>query len=39
MLARKGYGPGIAYRVVREELEAEGEELPVLDTDGLSSLG
>jgi regulatory protein len=39
MLARKGYGPGIAYRVVKEELEAEGEELPVLDTDGLSSLG
>jgi regulatory protein len=39
MLARKGYGPGIAYRVVKEELEAEGEELPALDTDGLSSLG
>jgi len=39
MLARKGYGAGLAYRVVKEELEAEGEELPVLDTDGLSALG
>lgn len=24
MLARKGYAPGVAYRIVREELEAEG---------------
>jgi regulatory protein len=39
MLARKGYAPGLAYRVVKEELEAEGLELPVLDTDGLSALG
>jgi regulatory protein len=39
VLARKGYAPGLAYRVVKEELEAEGAELPVLDTDGLSSLG
>jgi regulatory protein len=39
MLARKGYAPGLAYRVVKEELEAEGEELPALDTDGLSALG
>ena len=39
MLARKGYPAGLAYRVVKEELEAEGAELPVLDTDGLSSLG
>lgn len=39
MLARKGYGPGLAYRVVKEELEAEGVDLPVLDTDGLSALG
>ncbi len=39
MLARKGYAPGLAYRVVKEELEAEGADLPALDTDGLSSLG
>jgi regulatory protein len=25
MLARKGYSPGLAYRVIREALEAEGE--------------
>jgi regulatory protein len=25
MLARKGYPPGLAYRVIREALEAEGE--------------
>lgn len=37
MLARKGYGSAVAYRVVREALEAEGAEL-VLDTDGLSAL-
>ncbi len=37
MLARKGYGSGVAYRVVREVLEQEGAEL-VLDTDGLSAL-
>ena len=33
MLARKGYPPGLAFRVIRESLEAEGgdiltEELP-----------
>jgi regulatory protein len=43
MLARKGYGAGVAYRVVKEELEADlheqGIELPTLDTDGLSALG
>ena len=38
MLARKGYGPGLAFRVVKEELEAEGSDVPVLDTDGLSAL-
>ena len=38
MLARKGYPAGLAFRVVKEELEAEGAELPVLDTDGLSAL-
>jgi regulatory protein len=37
MLARKGYGAGLAFRVVKEELEQEGVEL-VLDTDGLSAL-
>ncbi len=26
MLARKGYPPGLAFRIVREALEAEGEE-------------
>ena len=39
MLARKGYGAALAYRVVKEELEAEGFDVPVLDTDGLSALG
>jgi len=39
MLARKGYAGGLAFRVVKEELEAEGAELPDLDTDGLSHLG
>ncbi|MEO6510831.1 MAG: RecX family transcriptional regulator, partial [Nocardioides sp.] len=24
MLARKGYGPGLAFRIVKEELEREG---------------
>ena len=39
MLARKGYGPGLAFRIVKEELETEGADLPTLDTDGLSFLG
>ena len=39
MLARKGYAGGLAFRVVKEELEAEGAEVPDLDTDGLSHLG
>ena len=38
MLARKGYGAGLAFRVVKEELEREGAEVPELDTDGLSAL-
>jgi regulatory protein len=38
MLARKGYAPGLAFRVVKEELEREGVEAPVLDTDGLAAL-
>jgi regulatory protein len=32
MLARKGYSEGLALRVVRSALEAEGEEADVLDT-------
>lgn len=40
MLARKGYGGGLAFRVVKEELEAEGQDLRglTLDTDQLSAL-
>jgi regulatory protein len=38
MLARKGYPSGLAFRLVKEELEAEGTDVPVLDTDGLSAL-
>ncbi len=40
MLARKGYGAGLAFRIVKEELAAEGADtdLLVLDTDGLSAL-
>jgi regulatory protein len=38
MLARKGYAPGLAFRIVKEELETEGSDVPVLDTDGLSAL-
>jgi regulatory protein len=38
MLARKGYSGGLAFRVVKEELEADGAEVPHLDTDGLSAL-
>lgn len=33
MLARKGYSAGLAYRVVREELEAEGAEVELPDPD------
>ena len=40
MLARKGYGGGLAFRIVKEELEREGTDTAalVLDTDGLSAL-
>src|ERR1700733_10386730 len=31
MLARKGYPPGLAYRVIREALEAEGETAALED--------
>ncbi|MER5392296.1 regulatory protein RecX [Saccharopolyspora sp. NPDC002686] len=32
MLARKGYSEGLAFRVVREEIERSGEESPDFDT-------
>lgn len=32
MLARKGYSEGLAYRVVREEIENSGDESPDLET-------
>jgi len=35
MLARKGYPGGIAMMVVKEELSASHEELPLLDASGL----
>lgn len=40
MLARKGYGPGLAFRIVKDELQAEGTDLRALalDTDQLSAL-
>lgn len=37
MLARKGYPEGLAFRVVREELRAAGEDTELLDhTDGVA---
>ncbi|MFF5211836.1 recombination regulator RecX [Streptosporangium sp. NPDC000396] len=33
MLARKGYGPGLAFRVIREALESEEEENPGFSAD------
>jgi hypothetical protein len=40
MLARKGYNGGLAFRIVKEELAAEGTDTRglILDTDGLSAL-
>ncbi|MCU1590725.1 MAG: regulatory protein RecX [Frankiales bacterium] len=40
MLARKGYSAGLAFRIVKEELEQEGADTRALflDTDGLSAL-
>lgn len=35
MLARKGYSAGLAMTVIREELAASDEELPMLDDSGL----
>lgn len=39
MLARKGYGAGLAFRIVKEELEREGADIQALnlDTDGRSA--
>jgi regulatory protein len=33
MLARKGYGPGLAFRVIREALEDEEPENPTFPVD------
>ena len=39
MLARKGYGAGLAFRIVKEELEREGADIQALnlDTNGRSA--
>jgi regulatory protein len=34
MLARKGYPPGLAFRVIREALEAEGIEAGAIEAEG-----
>jgi len=39
MLARKGYGPGVTYRVVREALEQEGQSLAAAGLDDEDSFG
>jgi regulatory protein len=41
VLARKGYPPGLAFRVIREALEADGvaEESDRQDLDGLNGVG
>ncbi len=38
MLARKGYGAGLAFRVVKDELEREGTEAPELSFEALQAL-
>lgn len=38
MLARKGYGPGLAFRIVKEELEREGSDPPEFSFDALQAL-
>jgi regulatory protein len=38
VLARKGYPPGLAFRVVRQALAEEGEDVGVPDTDALAWL-
>jgi regulatory protein len=37
MLARKGYPGGLAMTIVKEELAADDEELPLLDDSGLEA--
>ena len=38
MLARKGYGAGLAFRIVKEELANEGADPPELSFDALQAL-
>ena len=40
LLARKGYSGGVAFRIVKEELDREGADTEALylDTDGLSGV-
>ena len=38
LLARKGYGAGLAFRIVKEELENEGTDPPELGLDDLQAL-
>jgi regulatory protein len=38
LLARKGYGAGLAFRIVKEELEREGSDPPQLSFDALQAL-
>ena len=33
MLARKGYPPGLAFRLIREVMQEEGAELDEFDAD------
>jgi regulatory protein len=33
MLARKGYPPGLAFRLIREAIQEEGAELDEMDAD------
>ena len=33
MLARKGYPPGLAFRLIREAMQQEGAELDEMDAD------
>ena len=37
MLARKGYPGGLAMTIVKQELAADDEELPLLDDSGLEA--
>jgi regulatory protein len=37
MLARKGYPGGLAMSIIKEELAATEEELPLLDDSGLEA--